>query len=93
MKPRAGLQAHDAARISWEGTHGTGEASDLAPVGGLLGRVWDDAADLGFWLENRAAGTRVLFVLSGTDEREGELQAWHLTSHPDMKLRVTILND
>lgn len=46
----------------------TAEASDL---GDLLGRVWDDACDVGLTVVSDRTGARVTFVL-GAETRDGE---------------------
>lgn len=52
-----------------------------APNDGLPGgRVYDDACDFGFIMVSHRTGRRVLMLLSGQDERDGEVQGWRYTA-------------
>jgi hypothetical protein len=87
---------HSASRIGWRGNNGTAFASDIDnPIRGLHARVWDDACDVGFILENPLSDRQVVFTLVEVlTDREGETVGWRYESHDfTRKLTVTIFND
>lgn len=66
-------------------------ASDLPKA--FIGRVWDDACDLGFKVEGRTK-TKI-FTLTRDELKNGELVAWHFreyTTEPDPWTAV-VFND
>lgn len=76
-------------------THYTAEASMLGGVGTRLdGRVWSDAADVGFVIRD-FNGKDVLFVLSETKmDSDGDVQWWAYTSHClSVPVSVIVYND
>lgn len=55
-------------------------------------RLYDDAADVGFYVRSHKTGDKKLFVLEKTAKNEGEIVAWTFISD-DNKVRLTIFND
>lgn len=89
-----------AGDFTWTKSVGVAEASDI----GLRDfvRLYDDAADVGLWIQNRNSGASVAFYLS--EERrdaDGDVQVWilrpvaehvrHGLCRPDAEIHV--LND
>lgn len=70
------------------------EASDLN--GFRLGRLWNDACDVGFEIESHLTGTRKRFSLVRQLTRENEVIGWELAPielAPGRIKKVVIFND
>jgi hypothetical protein len=84
-----------ARQFTWIKNKFVAEISDLGPSF-RFGRVWDDSCDEGLTLYSQYAGHEpVVFVVSNTEVRDGELLAWHLEP-ADKRLcpfTITIFND
>ena len=73
-------------------------ASDFGPLrDGLwwLNRMYDDAADAGIAIRSHKTGKVERFYLERTEERDGDLMAWHFRPEsPGCIVKsVTIFND
>lgn len=77
----------------------TAEASDLNHTGcNFLGRLYDDAADVGFCLVSHKTGAVEPFYLDNVDrDREGDVRAWEfLPVNKALReggIKLTIFND
>jgi hypothetical protein len=68
------------------------EASNFA--GSFMGRVYDDACDIGFLIESVRTGVKKLFLLANEsiNKLEGEIESWNFVSD-DGKFKAIIFND
>jgi len=92
---RDSVREFDAGIFTWEGNHGTADASDLDYGRFIIiaTQLFDDACDVGFFLVSPRTGQKVLFTfLSEETDRHGEVQWWTYQSW-DMKYTVQIFND
>lgn len=92
------LPIHSARKFTWDGDHGTCDASDFGGAD-IDGRVWSVACDVGFIVESPRTGRRVLFTLvEEITVRGGLLEATvyasvsRIPGHP-APLTITIVND
>lgn len=83
--------------------HGPGdysaEASDLAR-GNFMGRVWDDAADIGFIIRSDRLKKDFIFILKDEErDRDGDVIQWNFVSVDERgaptqtPMKVTVFND
>lgn len=82
-KPDLNIPIHDGTQFDWQGERGTADASDLNDGLGLLsfeGRVWNDSADVGFYVRSHRTGALVLFVQENVQVRDGDTLWWQYTS-------------
>ena len=94
-KPSFEIPVYNARSFTWTpGANGLAEITDFAGRE-TWKRIWDDACDVGFWVENPETKTRVLFVFVKECKGEGdELIGWsfHSTGHPNL-IKIVIFND
>jgi hypothetical protein len=79
------------------------EASDMGyGAGQFLGyicdRVWNDACDVGFWLESSITGVKKLFTFEGEDRSPDgeELYGWRFNCYDKegkVEFKALIIND
>lgn len=84
------IPTHNASVATWNGKRGGIFEGDLGP--NPFARIWDDAADVGFYLQGRIS--RKLFAYSGEERSpEGELLSTTFTAVNDQGLHVLVYND
>ena len=84
------IPVHSASNVTWKGKRGGVFESDLGS--NPFARVWNDAADVGFYLQGR--NSRKLFLYSGEERSpEGELLLTVFTARDDETLHVMVYND
>ena len=74
----------------------TAFASDFGPLGTeWMGRLYNDACDVGFTIRSHHSSECQRFVLEREEVRDGDLVAWHFTPESNLGTvsRVTIWND
>jgi hypothetical protein len=89
------------SRFDWNKERGvlSACASDFGPLrDGMwwVGRLYDDAADMGIAIKSERTGVIERFVLSDEEERGGELLAWRFVPVNPQKSRVSsviVFND
>lgn len=85
------VPVHDGKQFTWQHMLGTAEVSSFD---GAWARVWNDAADEGFYVKSHATGIKKLFVLSDVQkDAEGDVVSWDFVSYPDPAVKVRIFND
>lgn len=88
------IPVHSGKLFTWHRNQfsGTTEASTLG--GQMSRRVWDDAADVGFFIESPRSGRKVLFTLTKEHRNsDNEVTHWTYRSHGfDTTLTITIFN-
>jgi hypothetical protein len=75
------------------------ESSELGS--GAVGRIWDDACDVGFRLQSHRTGKEVLFCLDHEEKTpDGDIAGWRFLPVPvrggeyqGLPLSVLIIND
>jgi len=94
------LMTHAASCFAWDFASGIVDASDLGFTAGKLpfAQVYDDAADLGFYIYSAKSDRRLLFtLLTELRDGEGELSGWRFAHYARAErvpmFTVTILND
>lgn len=87
------VPTYDGKRFTWGPTKGTAELSDLGRDAGIA-RLWDDACDVGFYIESHRTGQKGLFVLVHQERAEGEVlsSTFHSVNLPKV-VEVTLYND
>lgn len=70
-------------------------ASDLMGRGDFWGRIYDDAADLGFAIVSKRTGNSETFYLAGElRDQEGDVYAWEfMPINQNLNMKVTVFND
>jgi len=63
------VPVHSGSKFDWHGGVGATEASTLGPR--WSGRVWPDAADVGFVVRSHRTGKTMLFTLESTELEKG----------------------
>jgi len=80
------IPTYCASRFTWKDSVGAAECSDQI----IPGPVWDDSADVGFYVLSKRTGNRVLFVYAEEiRDSEGELQYLKFQAH-DAVLRKSL---
>lgn len=82
------------------------EASDMGMgagqfIGYICDRVWNDACDVGFWLESSVTGVKKLFTFDGEDkypDGDGgfEIAGWRFTCYDKdgkVEYKALVIND
>lgn len=89
LSNRLVVPVHCARKFTWDLRTGIAEASDFTR---LCGRVYNDAADVGFEVLSPRTGQKVLFTLaSDVRDNEGEILKTRYTSSSG--LTIEIFND
>ena len=73
------LVTHDGSLFTWLGNEGSIEVSDLGKLQ-FYGQVFDDAADVGFFIRSHRTGTKKLFI-GHAEFFAGELTHWTFTEY------------
>lgn len=87
-------QEINAGKFSWVGEFGFAELSDLKGCN-LFGRLYDDAADVGFVLVNPQTGSKIPFYLDDTENVDGD-QVFYFKSvkkYNNIEFTLKIYND
>lgn len=86
------LPVHDSRIFTWSGKTGCIEASDLPRAAAFVGRVYDDAVDVGFHVKSHRTGRTMLFVeVEPAKNSEGEVVAFCFAG--DDGIVVEVVND
>lgn len=92
MKPDMSPPTHDGSKFTWRNGHGSCELSDFMPSH-FSGRVWSDAADVGFYIRSHKTGASKLFLFREEHkDGEGDVTHWVFAEHGGPTV-VTIFND
>jgi hypothetical protein len=91
------LPVHNGDIFSWHGQEGVADISDLGK-GEVIGRIWSDACDVGFYIKSPRTGREKLFTMSEkVFDAEGCVTAWKFVSLNSLnefgEVKVTIFND
>lgn len=97
---RSDIPVHFGHRFNWTGNHGVSFESDLSldNAFGVFGRIFTDAADLGFFIVSHKTGKKVLFtvernVYNGNEIVGVELVSYHRGQFSSKdEIRVTVWN-
>lgn len=94
-RPDLTIPMHNGKRFSWNGKRGCAEVSDLSCSSGeTWGRVWYDAADVGFHVKSHRTGRVELFTLQAEHrDRDGDVTNWTFVAATDPTITIDILND
>lgn len=92
----AHLPTYDIKSFTWDFENGVGYLSDFSTP--LHGRIWPDAADIGFTVLNHKTGREVAFVFKNNVTVDGDLVAQIFESIsimdiPSKTLTITLIND
>jgi hypothetical protein len=77
------------------------EASDMGiRAGQFLGyicdQVWNDACDIGFWLESSITGVKKLFTFDGEDKSGEDIAGWRFNCYDKdgkVEYKALVIND
>jgi len=90
------IPVHDSNKFSWDPKDQTfaTEASTLVSRGqGFLGRIYDDACDIGFDIKSVRTGEKKLFYLAETHkDAEGDVTHWTFVSRSNA-FKAIVFND
>jgi hypothetical protein len=86
------VPVHNGKKFTWRSMKAATEASDLGrPVHGQL---WDDACDVGFYIESHRTGTKALFALASQERSDGDVVSTTYRSVDlPMEFEVVVFND
>lgn len=97
MSLLADIPVHHGRLFTWHRRLlvGTSEMSTLT-AGGKIGsrRIWDDAYDVGFYVESPATGRKVLFTLTKEHRNnDNDITHWTYVSHNHpLTMVITVYN-
>ena len=90
-RPDAGAPVHDGLSFTWLKNHGTACISDLNRT--VHGRVWKDAADIGFVVRSHRTEREVVFTMLEREyDHEGDTTGWLYQSYCG-KFTIRVYND
>ena len=91
-KPDNTLPVHDGSKFTWKDGAGCIEASDLGR--GYTGRVWNDAADVGFIVRSHKTGAEKLFVYAGALSSSGRAEdVYGFRYDSEDGVKISVFND
>lgn len=80
---------YDGQSFTWKGDTGYVDASDLSG-GAFMSRLYDDAADLGFYIRSQRTGQVLMFHCCKGLYHAGEFVGWEFQSS---RFKVIVAND
>jgi hypothetical protein len=90
-RPDFNIPVYSSDEFTWKNNRGVAYASDLVGPGKSWAgsQVWNDAADMGFYVLSARTGVKMLFTyVSDEDGYDGEIQVY---SSGDFV--ITVIND
>lgn len=87
------IPVHRGSLFMWYHKSGAADVSMIhySCGGQIYSRIYDDACDMGFYIESHRTGQRVLFTLTKVQkDREGEIMFWEFKSRDGIE--VTLFN-
>jgi len=88
-RPDFQVPVHDGKVFTWHEGAGCADASDLGR--GYSARVWNDAADVGFFVKSHRTGAQKLFVYAGALSHTGDVYGFQYVAEDGTK--ITVHND